>query len=255
MSTLKFNKIPTPNTPAENKVLLYAKGTSLYYMGEDGVEVRVATGADTPDVGAAVLAHPSSPYQSTTALTTSTFGTWINQDSASFTEVNGGLTLAHAKDSANELHIRYKSLSYSSNYRLTFMVIPTTWGQYNRVGIYLMRAAQSDRGVFFGYMHKADSPYFAVQKWTAATTFDGVYYEEYMGPSSVAPYWFRLVDDNTYWRWSISLDGNNFIEVGTTTRNDWFSGAADRVGLAIGEECSTGFDVVGYYRSYKEESL
>jgi hypothetical protein len=255
MSNLKLTRVGTPNTPAESKVLLYVKGDGVYYMGDDGVEVRLSTVNDIPSVnhGSAVLNHPESPYQQTTDLTLANFPTWINQVNATITApAAGGLLMEEPAEAANELHIRYKSMAYSSNYKITFMVNTTAFGNYNRFGITLKYSGDTEI-LFFGLMVKDDGCYIAAHKYTSATVFDGVYIETIMRGRDL-PNWFQLHDDGTYWRWKFSPDGVNFTEVGTTLRNDWFSSAANQVGLAINGERSADYGIKGWFRSFKEES-
>jgi hypothetical protein len=244
-----LNEIATPSTPAAGHTKLYAKTDGgIYKMSNNGVETSLL--ATIPGT------WPESPDFISTGLTASKFPTWINQGAATIADVSGdGIVLRQAQDSLNQIRTRYKSLINTNYYKITFQVLPTTWGQYSRVGITLMYSGQADptRAVFFGYMQRDDSPFIAIQKYTAHTTYDGVYYEYQMRPPVLGPMWFQLEDDGTNWNWRISTDGTNWVALGTTTRNDWFSGAADRVGLSIVGECAVGLDVIGWFRSWKEE--
>jgi hypothetical protein len=256
MSTLKFNKVGTPDTPASNKALVYVKNDGLYYLDETGTEVKIMLATDVPnvDLGSAILYHPESPYQKTDDLTLANFPTWINQANATISVPSaGGLLMEEPAEAANELHVRYKSMVYSSNYKITFMVKTTAWGQYNRFGITLQYSG-SNKLLFFGLMVKDDGPYLAAHKYTDSTTFDGVYLETIMRGID-PPHWYQLHDDGTYWRWKWSSDGINFVECGTTLRNDWWSpNVANRVGFAINGERSADFGIKGWFRSFKEES-
>jgi len=254
MSKLLFNELgSTPSTPRSGKLAVYAKtDKKVYKKTSDGVETELGAGIATIDGGE--VAHPLSPYYQAPPAA-STFTTWDNQDSATLTDIaSGGFVLKHAQSSNNYITTKVATLSPNNNYKFTFMVIPTTWGQYNRVGIALKYSGEN-KIVFFGYMQRDDGPFIIVHKYTSSTVFDGVYYEQQMRPAAYAPTWFQLHDDGTYWRWKFSVDGTNFLEIGTTARNDWFSSAANRYGPAVGYECASGLDILGWYRSWKLESV
>jgi len=248
MSEIILNDIVSAATPAAGKKVIYSKSGGIYFKDDAGVETMFQVG---PSTGYLL---PPSPYYSTTALELATFPAWNNPVNATIVkEATGGLYMSEPAEAANELHIREKNLDYSPPYQITFMVIPTAYGNYNRFGITLRYSGDTE-AIFFGLMCKDDGPYISAHKYTSVTVFDGVYEETIMRGTD-APHWFQVEDDGTYYYWRFSNDGIHFTEVSHVSNTDWLSSPADKVGLTINGERGSDFAISGWFLSYLEESL
>lgn len=195
--------------------------------------------------GGGGLFEPESPYQGTVPALTSF--TWDNQDSATAEDADeGGIMMSHGMDAANEVYLLYKSLTYTSRFRVTIAIIPTLFTLYNRCGLAL-RESSSGKILGCNLMVYNNQLRVCAHKWNTSTNWNSSYVERDV---PYCPRWLQIERTEYFLFWRFSHDGTYFQEFHGIDYNDFL--VPDQVGFFVENE-NNSRDVAMWVRSFLEE--
>lgn len=178
---------------------------------------------------------------------------WINQGGATVTTTNGGVALyAPNQGAADNIRIRKKSAP-STPYTVTIAFLHNAlfWKNYPAVGL-VFRQSSDGKLVTFQFGQTTVGPGIAVNKWTNATTFSA----QYTASPTVSPVggitWLRIADDGANRVCSLSVDGQNWLQIHTIGRTDFLT--ADEVGFFANanNQATPNYDLTMTLLSWKE---
>lgn len=241
-----------PDPPGTGKIELYSRGNKLYLQDSNGGEIEVSGGSGSGGSGSS-LNNPVSPFENTD-FSMSDFPNTENAGDphTAVDATQGGIILR--SESPAGMYALYKDLDNETNYRITFMVLPSTWGEYSFAGMCLRNSADG-RIMYFGLANWNSGPWIVAYRWSDADTYDGVEIEEEALGMYQCPYWIQLEDDGAYWTLRASYDGVNFFDFGPSLGNTtWFGELPDQVGICIASWDTTR-GVSGWFRSWLEEDM
>jgi len=168
-----------------------------------------------------------------TILTSSNF-TWTNQDSATVTDRGGTILMECPERSAASFNIQEitpPSAPYSYIAALRYVVLVGGSDSKPCCGIGF-RETSSGKLVLISVVEEAffdDGPQFRVSQCSSPTTIlsnvrgpiEGMHAEDFV--------WFKITNDSSNMRFSISADGFEWVEVYSQAINSYFSSGPDRV--------------------------
>lgn len=160
---------------------------------------------------------------------------WVNQGTASVATTSGGIYLLGPAASSDNLRIRKKT-SPATPYTITGKFVPVTYpGNYNACGLLFRQS--SDGKCSCIQMYWQSGWQFAVNKYNSSTSWSANYIG--MGAGLVGDViCFRIADDGSSRKCSVSSDGYNWIEVHSVGRTDFLT--ADEVGFFVNPSNASG---------------
>jgi hypothetical protein len=154
--------------------------------------------------------------------------TWVNQSTATVSDTNG-LSLRKTGTGAIDINMLVKTMP-STPYTFTIGQLMYASGGVAIAGI-VVRDSGTGKFVDFtaGY---SGSWGWTFTKWDSPTTFNSNYATGTASfPAPFAPTFLRLSDDGTNFTVSISIDGTNFIQVGSSVSRTNFLASPNQIGI------------------------
>lgn len=164
---------------------------------------------------------------------------WINQGSASVVTTNGGIYLSGPSNSASYNWRIRKKAAPAAPYTITAAFLLNTeflTSVSQGLGAILWRQSSDSKLVTISLSTSpstgaATSPLIELAKWNNENSFSAYYDSAAVGFNPCPLLFVRIADDNTNRKVSISVDGQNFIQIHSVGRTDFLT--ADEVGFAI----------------------
>ena len=207
-----------------------AKAGNLY-LPNDGVSILRDTGSAFAGWG------PIYPLSAPAAFSN---WSWLNQGTASGGDINGGIYLRAPSVGGTNLRVLKKSLG-SPPYTIVMAFLETMFaGGNTRSGMVLY---ESTSGKLTTFGPSGDSAR-SIDHWNSTTSFASgtAGFALHANVRSPLVFW-RIVNDNTNLTFSISADGQQWVQIFQESKTAFFSGAATDAGIFIDSEGST-LDVV-----------
>lgn len=177
--------------------------------------------------------------------------TWVNQSTATSTDVNNAILVKLAATTGANFNAKVISSS-SAPYAMIGCIhmlgpIVTEAVGQPRAGL-VFRESGTGEMISFCARKRSDGGgvQLVVQRWTDATTFSAEQHSEFFALSQER-IWLRIEDDNTDLNFSISADGVNWMEIYTESRTAFMAGGPDQVGFGGNANTSAGTDSFWFY--------
>lgn len=201
-----------------------AAGTAgAQYFSTDGTRQFVDDGTNwRPNINGCLGTQPA----------TVSNWTWVNQSTATATDVGGAIHLASASNNVDSWRMLVRSLSPANSYTLLAHIRPLLYAANYATASIVLRESSSGKLVTFGLVRNtAGTPDLQVTKWTNATTWVASYIDLTLTPMISDGVWLRVVDDGANRVCSWSFDGKNFMQAHTVGRTDFCT--PDQYGVGV----------------------
>lgn len=153
---------------------------------------------------------------------------WVNQGSALISAGSDGrLWLRKSGEAGTNTNIRKKAAP-ATPYTLTAGFVPILFAATTGAGI-LVRESSTGKFVLIYWRH---SNTLGVLKMTNATTVSAAYTTPSFFPHGPMV-WLQIEDNGTNLISSVSMDGENFLQVHSISRTDFMAGGPDEIGFAL----------------------
>lgn len=186
------------------------------FLPSNGFMIERDTGADWVPWG------PIFPLTRPPAIATFT---WINQETATAVETNGGIHLSAPAASGDDVRL-LKITAPATPYTVTALILPQIHLiNYNQIGL-AFRQSSDGKLVMFNFSGQSGG-YFRFAKFNSPTSYSAEYSNVYLGSRDW--FWLRIADNGTDRLCSWSANGIDFITVHSIGRTDFLT--ADEVGF------------------------
>src|SRR5581483_3562113 len=164
---------------------------------------------------------------------------WVNQQTATTSTVNGGVTLTSAAPllAGDNINIRVKT-SPATPYEIKAGFLHTLFPvDQTSVGL-IFRETSSSKIIFFRLMFDTTSVTksdftLSLDKYTNPTTLSGNYKVISANILKSSMTWLKMADDGVNLTFSYSNNNIDYIDLYQVARNDFFSVGPNQVGYAI----------------------
>ena len=157
-------------------------------------------------------------YPLTQPAAAATF-TWVNQGSATLADSKSGLLMTTPPSNVSDnLRIAKKTLP-AAPYTITIAFLPTAPGVNTYLFGLVLRNSGTGKLVTFTFSHAGGGYKYEAGKWDSPTVYNSNYAS--WNAATTGPIWLRIADDNTNRIYSISNDGQNFIQLYSVGRTDF----------------------------------
>lgn len=212
-----------------------ASGTTLsrgpIYSSNSNAAISASSSAI---VFIAALAEDINPFQPPAKKPIDSQFSWTNQGGASVTvNPNGGIFLKAPATASTTMRIR-RLAAPSTPYTLTAAFLPMLVGKdYHEGGLLFRESGTSKISTLDFLSSNSGAPYpfqYHCAHWTNESSFGA---DSANAPMvfAGAVHWFRISDDGTNLKYSVSHDGFNFLQLLSEARNAFFTTAPDQVGF------------------------
>lgn len=170
--------------------------------------------------------------------------TWVNQSTATATQTNRGIYMEDPKLTGDHFRILKKSQTGTYIFTVGFnQQIIGGSGVGLKTGI-ILRQSSDGKLIFFGL--DSGNTTLKVYKFNSPGSISGEYAQQFI-QASYYTLWLRFVISASTRVASVAIDGENFLQVHTTTLTDFLT--PDEIGLAVNSNASS----VGgaHYYSFK----
>ncbi len=157
--------------------------------------------------------------------------TWVNQSTATATDVGGAIYLTCASSATDSVSMLTKILSPSSGYTLLAHIRPALYPiSFTQAGL-VLRDSNGGKHVGFNVLSNTTSGvHLTINKFNSTTSFNSNYVD--LVAATVGDgIWLRIVDDTTNRISSFSFDGKNFVQLHSVGRTDFLT--PDTYGVGI----------------------
>ena len=161
---------------------------------------------------------------------------WINQGGASIDTTNGGVYISAPLNSGVSLRIRKKatpSTPYSITFAATYNLVNV---DFQEAGL-IFRQSSDGKLVVFWILSSSTSRLLQVSTLNSATSFNANIFSMTLSGMTGPVIWLRITDNGTNRLYSISSDGDHFIQVYSEARTTFLT--ADEVGFMVNEGSNT----------------
>lgn len=218
---------PTGATGTSTGVGTYASrpaagNTGAQYFSTDGTRNFVDDGSNwRPDINGCLGTQPG----------VVSGWTWVNQSTATATDVGGAIFLKRASNATDSVSILTKTLSPSSGYTLLAHIRPTLYPiSFTQAGIILRNSGDGKHVGFLMLSHTTSGVHLTINKFNSTTSFNSNYVD--LVAALVGDgIWLRIVDDTTNRISSFSFDGKNFVQLHSVSRTDFLT--PDTYGVGV----------------------
>lgn len=154
---------------------------------------------------------------------------WVNQGSATVDTTYGGIYLEGPPNGSNSVRMRVKSAP-GTPYTLTVAIQggPLTVN-YQDVGL-IFRESGTSKAIYF----RLDSTGFLVSTVDASAGIVGNTYGP-VGVFGVQPLFWRIADNGTNLLYSLSWDGQHFIQLYSASRTAYLAGGPNQIGFGVND--------------------
>lgn len=222
----KFANVTTFAAMATRSV---ADGRQGLFVPTDGYSIGRDNGASFDTFG------PVFPFAPVTDP-----GTWINQGTSTIASAKDAVTITGgATVSAANLVLRVQAHAapkqYTAYVRGT-LLSKTASGGHNGYGLAFVESGTSKIHFHGIYMNASGQLVSRVTRYTSATVFSSDYQILVLGNSFN---WLRLEDNGVNMISSLSENGQDWVQIHTIARNNFFTTGPDQVGFAVSTENTT----------------
>ena len=175
---------------------------------------------------------------------------WINQETATVTAENNGITLTTPASAGHDIRLRKKAAP-ATPYTITALIHPLM-GEHASGNAWGIGFRQSSDGklalVYVG--DSSGSVVVAVQKFTDPNTFSATYVIKTIVPATGVIYpftslWLRIADDGVNRISSLSWDGIQFYTLHSVGRTDFLT--ADEIGFFVNSATASAGVTISLY--------
>lgn len=157
---------------------------------------------------------------------------WINQGTASVAEAKGGIFLSEGTGQGTSVNLRVrKKAAPSAPYSITTAFLPTILAANFTVAGFCWRDSGGGKLISLGfYLTSTGLLGLGVTKWNSATSFNAAPFASALLPAAPLVF-FKAADDNTDLIASVSMDGQNWVEIWREARTTFLT--PDEVGFFV----------------------
>lgn len=178
---------------------------------------------------------PWGPVYSFTAPPADSNFSWINQDTATTSEVNGGIYLTNDTGNGNALGINLRLISISGSWTLTTASIPNLAIGVNTLTVPAAAYESGTQKLCVMHFHTTTGGAVGMQRYSTPTTGEvnilGYTQGTHLFVGGV--WWSRLVNNGTNIIGYYSGDGVNWRQAGSVAVTTAFTTAPDRIGFGV----------------------
>lgn len=158
---------------------------------------------------------------------------WVNQNSATSTQVGDGVVLTGAAAGSGdwEWAMRVKSAP-ATPYTITAYIVPSTFRENFRFDGLIFRQSSDGKFAAFGQFWNsfAGTPLISVRNYSGPTAFNAIV-TDVNWLDQDRPFWLQISDDGTDRYYRLSSNGVTWYQFATDGRTSYFT--ADQVGFGI----------------------
>jgi hypothetical protein len=158
---------------------------------------------------------------------------WGNQGNATDATNPGGAIYLYAQGAgSNSIRHLYKAPPAAPwTFTTALILVPTLSATYFSGGIALRESATGKLVTLRAGQDSNAKPLLALSKWNSYTSFSGDYFNNNCNLPTLI--WIKVANDATHYTWSISVDGQSWLQLHQENLTDWFTAAADQAGIFI----------------------
>lgn len=165
--------------------------------------------------------------------------TWVNQGGASMVVNTGGSVYLTGPAGAGASLRQLVQTAPATPYTITICFLAQLVGSISNAGLEF-RESSSGKIITIEVAANSNAPSgnsILVTRWTNSTTFSANQFNAFALPGD--PIWFRIHADGTNITFSVSVDGQNWLQVYSEAKNAFFTTAPDQVGIFVDIETNT----------------